>query len=299
MSISSRVIQENIMKDIKIKSHKKVYFQYMINDPNLMDFLLKRNKNNTQTGGGKIRKIKYKFDNKIFKLYEKEVEDGYDISVHRTDDLENPQTCLHIMINTEFHLAYIQNISYYEDCVSTLLEHPGGGSILLKMCIEFLKDTQSRYNVKRIQLKDNSYFTCFENNEKIKLALLHTLIHGETWYGKYGFRPYKPYNDTRDEVLYKFYKNNRNIVRNTKVKDTNLFHYINRIIKKKVGDAKKAKEIMKKYYSKFKDDLIVDFFKKYLLKFQHSCKGFSEFYMEFAQDNGIYDFNGKSFYLDI
>jgi hypothetical protein len=279
------------MKDIKIKSHKKVYSQYIINDHDLVDFLNKRNKNkNIQTGGGKvdIRKIKYKYDNKIFKLYEKEVDDGYDISVHRTDDLENPQTCLHIMINTEFLLAYIQNISYYEDCVSTLLEHPGGGSILLKMCIEFLKDTQSRYNVKRIQLKDNSYFTCFENNEKIGLALLHTLIHGETWYGKYGFRPYKPYNDTRDETLYKFYKNNRNIVRNTKVKDTNLFHYINRIIKKKVGND-----------SKKEDDLIVDFFKKYLLKFQHSCKGFSEFYMEFAQDSGIYDFNGKSFYLDI
>ena len=39
MSISNRTFQENIMKEIKIKDHKKVYSQYMINDYDLINFI--------------------------------------------------------------------------------------------------------------------------------------------------------------------------------------------------------------------------------------------------------------------
>ena len=304
MATYNRKIQEIIMKDIKIKDPKKVYFQYMVDEKELINFIDNRfidNRNKyVQNGCGNTIKLKYTYDNKRFILYEKTTEDGYDISIHRKDDIENSQTCLHIMINSVLKLAYIQNISYYKDCIKTGLDYPGGGSILLKMCIQFLKETKDRYKVSRLQLKDNSYFTCDDNKEKISLALLHTFVYGETWYGKYGFRPYKAYKNIRDETLYKIYKQNKNIVNNTKIKDTNLFIYIQRIIKKKVdNNENKERLLMKKFYDKFKDYTIKMFFKKYLVNFQYSCKAFSEFYVEFANDNNIYDFNGKSFYLDI
>jgi hypothetical protein len=31
--------------------------------------------------------------------------------------------------------------------------------------------------------------------------MLHILVFGDTWYGKYGFRPYDPHNDIEDDVL--------------------------------------------------------------------------------------------------
>ena len=126
MATYNREIQEKIMKDIKIKKPEKVYFQYMVDDRDLIEFIDNRNKYETydknnvvQNGGGKTRKLKYTYDNKRFILYEKAIEDGYDISIHRKDDTENSQTCLHIMINLDLKLAYIQNISYYKDCIRT------------------------------------------------------------------------------------------------------------------------------------------------------------------------------------
>ena len=307
MATYNREIQEKIMKDIRIKNPQKVYFQYMVDDRDLIEFIDNRNKYKTydknnciQNGGGKTRKLKYEHGNKIFILYEKQVHDGYDISIRRQDDLDNSQTCLHIMINTELHLAYINNISYYKDCIKTGLDYPGGGSILLKMCIQFLKDTKDRYNVSRLQLKDNSYFRCTKNKESIRLSILNTLIFGETWYGKYGFRPYNSIDNKPNKQLLKAYDNNKSIVKNTKVKDTNLFNYLYETLKElKPGNIKENKKIIDKYYEKHKDLTISQFFRRFLIKFQDACELFSMFYINYYDDQKLHSFFGESFYLDI
>ncbi len=307
MSFLNHIIQESKMKHININDYKKVYRQYMLNDPTLIQFIDKRNnygKNDkiyfSQSGGAKVKKLKYKHDSYTYILYEIKNVDGYDISIRRKNDIDNPQSCLHILINTELRLAYIQNISYYKDCVDTGLEHPGGGSKLLKMCIQFLKDTVDRYNVKRIQLKDNSMFTCHKNNKKIKMSLMHTLLYGDTWYGKYGFRPYDPYNDVQDKELSEIYEKNIIIVKTTKTKDTNIYNYLyDLLLDNDQSNKEKIKEKIDNYYKKYANNTINVLFRNFLMNFENACAIFSQFYIGFCIGLHIYDFTGESFYLDI
>ncbi len=307
MVFLNHTIQESKMEIINIKDHKKVFRQYMLNDLNLIEFIDLRNnygKNDkllfSQTGGAKVKKLKYNHDNYKYILYEIKNNDGFDISMRRKNDIDNPQSCLHILINTELRLAYLQNISYFKDCVDIGLEHPGGGSKLLIMCIQFLKDTYDRYNVKRIQLKDNSMFTCHKNNKKIMMALMHTLLYGDTWYGKYGFRPYDSYNDIQDTELSEIYEKNFDIVKNTKTKDTNLYNCLYEVLlETDPVNKKKIKEIIDNYYKKYANNTISVFFRNFLINFENACTIFSKFYVGFCIGIHIYDFTGKSFYLDI
>lgn len=312
MTSHNHRIQEEKMRHIKLKNYKKVFRQYMLDNPEIIEFIDKRNSNDDehliQNGGEaktKIKnqipkKIKYVHDNIEYILYEIRSKDGYDISMRRKDDINNPMTCLHIIIDSSLKLAYVQNISYYSDCVSVGLERPGGGSKLLKMCIQFLKDTRNRYSVKRIQLKDNSYFICQNNNKRIKFSLMHTLLYADTWYGKYGFRPYDPMNDTEDKELTEIYDNNKKIITTTKTKDTNLYNCLHRILKEqnKMSD-EEIKQKIDKYYAQHKDETIDVFFRKFLMNFDNACAIFSVFYVSFCDSLRVHNFTGESFYLDI
>jgi hypothetical protein len=247
-----------------------------------------------------LKKIKYEYDGKEFILYEMRIDEGYDISIYRNDDPNDPQSCLHISTDTSCGIAYVRNIEYSKNCVSAGLEYPGGGSILLKLCIKFLKENRTKYGIRRIQLKDNSTFTCIANKKKIALPVLHTLLFGDTWYGKYGFRPYDYNNDTEDDRLAKAYDNNKIIITTTKAKDTNIFNYFLEMLnsehpEKKEENEKKIKEQYKKY-----GNLTLDrFFRKFIMNFQKTCVGISMFYMNFSTNLKLQNFYGESFYLDI
>ena len=73
--------------------------------------------------------------------------------------------CLMIMMNDD-GIAYIDNISYFDDCIDTGLKYPGGGTILLKMAIQFIMDNKTKYKIKKIQLRDTSYLFCQKTKEK-------------------------------------------------------------------------------------------------------------------------------------
>lgn len=297
--------QELIMKDIQIRDYDKVYVQYMINDLDLISFINKRNSriniDNKKTGGGKVRKIHISYENNEFIIYEKELKNGYDISIQRYNNIEEVEKCLHVMIDSTIGIAYLQNISYYKDCnVRANLDHPGGGGILLRLCIYFLKDKKERYRITRIQLKDNSMFTCRSNSRKLFFSSMHTLLFGDTWYGKYGFRPYDPDLMEEDKELLKYYMENKEIVQTVKVKDTNLFNYLFEVLKD-VPD-KSESEIQKfinRYHEKYKDHTISQFFRMFLLDFDSTCSIFSRFYRGFYKNKRLYNFYGHSFYLDI
>ena len=71
-------------------------------------------------------------------------------------------------VNHELKLAYIQNISYYDDCVVRAnLDYPWGGGTILRLCIQFLKEMKEKYQIRRIQLRDNSEYTCDNKSPKI------------------------------------------------------------------------------------------------------------------------------------
>lgn len=295
--------QESIMRDIKIRDYDKVYFQYVTDNPHLGLFIDKRNsyKNNKHVGGGKVNKIRVSYKNNDFIIFEKKVDNGYDIAIHRNNDVEEVETCLHVMIDSITGLAYLQNISYYKNCnMKGNLNNPGGGGILLRMCIKFLKKSKEKYDIRRIQLKDNSLFTCKLNNKKIFLPIIHTLLFGDTWYGKYGFRPYIPDSDQEDKELNEYYSKNKEIVLTTKVKDTNLFNYLFEALKDESNKSEvEIKTFIDEYYAKYKNCTISQFFKMFLLNFDSTCKIFSKIYRGFYTNLKLYNFYGHPFYLDI
>jgi len=303
MALFNRRMQENVMNRIKIKDYQKVYNQYIMNDQELIDFIVVRNKDYPKRKhlqyGGTEKTIRYKYDGKEFILHEAKSEDGYDISMRRKDDPDE-QECLHVMTDTARHIAYIANISYYPDCVRTGLDKPGGGTVLLKMCLQFLKATKDRYKIKRIQLKDNSHYICKSNKKNIHLPLLHTFIFGNTWYSKYGFRPYDPDGDTENKRLMRDVIKNEHIVNNTKLKDTPIFRYLKKIIRKKSkGNLKEEKQMIKDMHEFDNLSLRVFFRHHFFEDFQETCETLYDFYEDFAKDIDLYDFYGKPFYLDI
>jgi len=301
MDVISRTARHarRVMRSIGIRKTREVYKQYMLEDHDLMRFIEDRYNNNTQKGGGKIRKIHYVFENYDFVMYERKIEDGYDISVRRNDDIEDAQTCLHIMCNSKLGLAYLQNISYYKDCVKVGLQYPGGGSVLLKMFLDFMRTNKDRYKIKRIQLKDNSMYPC--KNSKIKFAIMHTLMFGNTWYGKYGFRPYDPYENKPDEYGREKYNLNKLITKTTMVKNTKLFDLLKDALKKAKPDYtdNKIKTFVDTFRQNYGSYSVNRFAQEFLAKYDMTCDVFYLFYERFADNIGLTNFFDRSFYLDL
>jgi len=177
----------------------------------------------------------------------------------------------------------------------------GGGTILLKMAIQFLKDNKKKYGIHRIVLQDNSMLRCPINRTEIKLNLLHTLKFGHTWYGgRYGFRPYDHNTKSTNKLLMEKYEKNYRIVKHTKVIDTKLIRYMDVEFIKLFGE-KKAKEIKESVEKDcIKNNLSIrDFFGKYFLNFTKTCNALSAFIEKYCDRVGITDFSGKAFFINI
>ena len=94
--------------------------------------------------------------------------------------------------------ADINQISMYSKCPFVGKMYNGGGTMLLKIAIEFIKSIQKENNISIIQIKDNSEKFCV--NKKVKLWLLNSLKDGIPWYIKYNFEPYDDINMCVNEV---------------------------------------------------------------------------------------------------
>lgn len=281
------------LKDIKIPYYKKYFAKLMDN------FYVSREYKHNSITGGKTTKLEYKG----FIFYCKQKKDNsYDISIRRNDnEIERSiDHCLHIIIDKNIKdnkIAYIENISYYNDCIKTGLEHPGGGSKLLKIALKFLKKNKEKFDINRIYLVDNSRFYC--NDLIINLPILSTLINRHTWYGKYGFRPYESLSHKPDKILLKHYNKNIKIMKTTIIKDTTLPKHLLKMIKDNETNKEKIKETFKKFYTEYSELHVYEYFEIFINTFDLNCKLLSTFYKEFSYDIGLYDFHGKSFYLDI
>lgn len=156
----------------------------------------------------------------------------YDIIVNiLTFDKDNPLSCAIINIDIESKLAYLDNVSYYKQCTKPyLVKH--GGSTILRLVLNFLKEHKEKFKINRIILKDNSIKACERCPENLELSGMSFLLHGDTWYGKYGFRPFNMKTMKPDSRYIKLYKKNQEVLSKTKVKDVNLLPLIKKAINK-------------------------------------------------------------------
>jgi hypothetical protein len=144
---------------------------------------------------------------------------------------------------------------------------------------------KEKLDIKKIILTDNSLKKC--NNKDIKLGIMLTLLTGDTWYGKYNFRP-------KDNRLKIKYENNKIIMNKVTLKDIDLLKYL------KMSKLNKTViENSEKFIKKHQSLLLKDYLIRFLKEFDKTCEYFFDFYEYLFDDLGLFDFHQRTFELDI
>ena len=240
---------------------------------------------NNQFGGGKKLRVSYEGHEYVF---EKSNIDNVNYILYSfTDNLE----CVSILINIEEKVAEIHGIGNYKTCVSTSLSNTSVGSHLLKITIKMLKKYKDKLNINHIVLIDNSKKKCDKVN--INLTKMLILLTGNTWYGKYGFRPY----DNDYYVLHNkrndIYNNNIYIMNTKTISDIDIMKYIK--LTKKELLILRTQELLNSNPKYLLKDYIADLLRNY----DKSCKYFYLFYEKLFDDLQLSDFRGFLFGLKL
>jgi len=232
-------------------------------------------------GGTKEFTIKYKnYKYKFIKL------DNYDddiITLYSYDGLDNDCVVLNIEKNNK--AVIITTFGSYDKCYH---EEANIGSNLLKITMKMIQKYKDKLGVDKILLTDNSTYYCPLNKKKYNMGIMMTLLTGDTWYGKYGFRPYKDYEINK--VQNKIYEENKKIITNIKIKKVNLEKYLLKVNKKYPDDMSKdnIKELLliqKNQPNKLLIEFLNDLHGKDV--FDKTCHLFYVYYEELFNDIGL------------
>jgi len=278
-----------LLKALHIENPREVLCEYAKNNHLIFRMVRMRSnqmkQNNQKGGGGKHSFIN--FEGTEFKIYYYKDEDRLDFAVYEPNNDNLTKYCIHMMIEKDIdmniNIAHVNNISYFPNCTKSGLIRPGGGGILLRLAIHIAKN--KKFGVSKIILTDNSAYYCKKN--RMEFPLMYTLMNGYTWYGKYGFRPCNTHTHLIDKDRDELYMKNIEIIKNTKVKDTKILHYMGLL------------EENEKIETKYDQMNIGKFIKSYLKKIDQNCETFFTFYKKIAIDMGIYNFVNHPFVLNL
>ena len=235
--------------------------------------------NKNQSGGGD-RELNITYKDHIYKFQESQIDDNHFI-LYTLDDTE--LECISILIDIESQQAELHGISNYESCLR--FTNTKVGSTLLKITLKMLKKYKNKLGIKFIILTDNSIKKC--NNHDIKLSNMLILLSGHTWYGKYGFRPYK-YNYDINR-----YEKNIEIMNNITISDANILKYIK--LTKNNDLIKSTKRLLKEQ----PEFLLKKYLSNLLFYYNETCNYFYLFYNELFNDIGLYNFHKYVFILEL
>jgi len=250
----------------------------------------------------KVNNLIYKFKKIDFKIfwYESKYDNKVYYSINNNSDINNSQ-CMLLSHEYKSKIIHIDNISNHDNCSYNGTIKNNIGRVMLEVALNFI-DThmKEKYKIKYIILKDNSVKLCNKNNKMIPLSDMYMLLNGNTWYGKYGFRPSD--DDGNKNYLTKQYDMNKKILDKAIIKD---YPEIIKIIKK---GYKKCSLDTQKYIN---IDKIIDAIKKYddkkvckvmkmiLLNYDFWCELFYHIYNKINILLGLYSFKGVSFRLKL
>lgn len=141
------------------------------------------------------------------------------------------QECVTVLIYDGTYEAILNNTTYMDNCAIQGLKKPGGGSLLLRVIYKYLTDRKSDLKIDKLVLSDYSFLYCEKCDHGLKLSRLKMLLDGETWYTKFGFRPWDQETHKQDFKLLKAYKLNKQIAKNLTVNDIDLHNIIKSINK--------------------------------------------------------------------
>ena len=228
-----------------------------------------------QIGGSK--KLKVTYDDKEY-IFEEAMDKNYYV-LYSKDEYE----CVAIIIDIENKIAEIHGIGNYTSCLDDI--NINVGSTLLKITLKMIKKYKNKFDITKILLTDNSLKKC--HNKNIKLSMMLILLTGETWYGKYGFRPI-------EKKLIKKYEDNIKIMNTIKLSDIDLIRYLNMTsINKDIIDKTKL------FIEKHSLMLLKDYLSKFIKEYDKTCIYFYNFYEQLFIDLKLYNFYRNTFEINI
>jgi hypothetical protein len=186
---------------------------------------------NNQLGGGLVSNnlVEYEENGKHYE---------FNIRRYKDDDItriaivsNDEQECVTVLIHDGTHEAILNNMTYMDNCARQGLKRPGGGSLLLRVIYKYLTDRKSDLKIDKLVLSDYSFLHCEKCGHSLKLSRLKMLLDGETWYTKFGFRPWDQETHKQDLKLLKAYNLNKQIAKDLTVNDIDLHNIIKTINK--------------------------------------------------------------------
>ena len=255
---------------------------------NIVSSLVGGTKNNDNT------KIKYMFEGHIFIIFKDSDEYNITYAIHQNDDI-NLSICMLLMIEPDEKIIYIENISMYSNCTKIGMPKTKGGTLLLNLTLDFIKKVlKPKYNLKYIQLRDNSNLYCEKTKTSIEFDSFYMLTHGNTWYGKYGFIPFDVNTNKVDKIKLKQYKKNQELVK-TKLQNTNVLN----IIKSLHSPTSEKQKSIDKYFEENKNMTVQEFISEMAHDFKHNCKTLHISYKKIMEDIGMTNLHGSTYYLPL
>lgn len=243
--------------------------------------------------GGEYKKeftIEYKGNDYIFKRF---YDDENKLVLYSyNNDLDD---CVSLVIEKERKSIFISSFGKSYGCFQ---QETNIGSNLLKLTLKMIEKYKNYFGINKIVLTDTSTFKC-STNENIDMAMMKTLLTGDSWYGGYGFRPFDKDTYTVDEYENNKYNKNKEVMNTILLKDINLEKYLLKVYNKfpkemTLKDVKNIIEIETKNPEKLLKDFLIEFTDKNT--FDLSCKYFKTFYKELFNDIGLVktnDFYGR------
>lgn len=228
-----------------------------------------------QIGGGK--KLKVVYNDKKY-IFEEAMDKNYYV-LYSKDEFE----CVAVIIDIETKTAEIHGIGNYTSCLDDI--NTNIGSTLLRITLKMIEKYKDKFNINKILLADNSLKKC--NNKNIELSKMMILLTGQTWYGKYGFRPTRLFDNEQ-------YENNIKIMNSVKLNDIDLIKYLSMTTLDK-NIIKKSKIFLQTHSNM----LVKDYLLRFLKEYDKTCLYFYDFYQQLFIDLGLYDFHRRTFEKNI
>lgn len=282
--IQSRYIHQLLLKENT--KYKENYYNEEHN--NILKGGLKTTKKIIENSSEEVENIKFIYNNHKIIFQKLDYGDQIHFSLNT---LDNKRECLVIILSANqiqtnkkiTMCADINQISMYNNCPLVGKMYNGGGTMLLKIAIEFIKSIKKKYNITIIQIKDNGEKIC--KNKKVKLWLLNTLKNGIPWYIKYNFEPFDEINMCVNELNKVKIIANMRILNRTKtsiIEDEKIFDITD----------KKINEI----FIKYKNKSILKFFNEILNK---NCELIENIQEIIIKKLLLFDITGISYYIKL
>lgn len=254
----------------------KKYLNYQIYLEKTQNNLIEK-----QTGGGTGKPaFIVNYQNHAYEFYEDVVDENFFILY----SMDKKSKCIVIQFDKEEKTATIQNIEANKSCV---LDNHKIGSTLLQIALKLLLGGKftKKYNIDKVVLTDDSEKYCKAIGESIDMKIMSVLTTGETWYGRYGFRPVKIKGSQviLNEEFNAKYNENIKLMNKLTISDIPLINYFTncKTIKPEQLFA------IKKIILKNPQILLKDFLNKMLKDFDSTCELFSQFYIELFENIGL------------